>query len=48
MFAVADALPRGTLLHHLMWMRHAGFTLVDCVWRRGDAVVFVGQKAAGA
>ena len=45
---LADALEPGQLLHHLVWLRHAGFALVDCFWRDGALAVFGGFKQASA
>jgi len=36
------------LLHHFMWLRHAGFAAVDCVWLDAGHAVFGGFKRAGA
>ena len=36
------------LLHHLVWLRHAGFTSVDCVWMDAGHAVFGGVKPAAA
>jgi tRNA (cmo5U34)-methyltransferase len=36
------------LLHHLMWLRHAGFPAVDCLWLDAGHAVFGGFKQAGA
>jgi len=36
------------LLHQLMWLRHAGFAAVDCVWMDAGHAVFGGFKSAGA
>ncbi|HKB14374.1 MAG TPA: methyltransferase domain-containing protein, partial [Vicinamibacterales bacterium] len=36
------------LLHHLVWLRHAGFASVDCVWLDAGHAVFGGFKQAGA
>jgi phosphoribosylglycinamide formyltransferase-1 len=36
-----DSAP-SVLLHHMIWLRHAGFTDVDCRWRVGDVAVFGG------
>jgi phosphoribosylglycinamide formyltransferase-1 len=36
------------LLHHLIWLRHAGFTDVDCRWRVADVAVFGGFKRHAA
>ena len=42
--------PRAALLHHLIWLRHAGFADVDCRWRVGELAVFGGftPRAAAA
>lgn len=34
------------LLHHLVWLRHAGFAAVDCVWMDAGHAVFGGFKSA--
>ena len=36
------------LLHHVVWLRHAGFAAVDCVWLDAGHAVFGGFKRAGA
>lgn len=36
------------LLHHLLWLRHAGFAAVDCLWMDAGHAVFGGFKPAGA
>jgi SAM-dependent methyltransferase len=36
------------LLHHLVWLRHAGFASVDCVWMDAGHAVFGGIKPAAA
>jgi tRNA (cmo5U34)-methyltransferase len=36
------------LMHHLVWLRHAGFAAVDCVWMDAGHAVFGGFKQAGA
>jgi tRNA (cmo5U34)-methyltransferase len=36
------------LFHHLIWLRHAGFAAVDCVWMHAGHAVFGGFKQAGA
>jgi tRNA (cmo5U34)-methyltransferase len=36
------------LLHHLVWLRHAGFAVVDCVWMDAGHAVFGGFKPAAA
>jgi tRNA (cmo5U34)-methyltransferase len=32
------------LFHHLVWMKHAGFEAVDCMWLRAGHAVFGGFK----
>lgn len=32
------------LFHHLVWLRHAGFDAVDCMWLRAGHAVFGGFK----
>jgi tRNA (cmo5U34)-methyltransferase len=34
------------LLHHLVWLRHAGFAAVDCLWLDAGHAVFAGFKQA--
>ena len=34
------------LLHHLVWLRHAGFAGVDCLWMDAGHAVFAGFKPA--
>jgi len=34
------------LFHHLVWLKHAGFTAVDCVWLFAGHAVFGGFKRA--
>jgi SAM-dependent methyltransferase len=34
------------LFHHLVWLRHAGFTAVDCWWLFAGHAVFGGYKSA--
>jgi tRNA (cmo5U34)-methyltransferase len=34
------------LLHHFVWLRHAGFAAVDCVWIDAGHAVFGGFKQA--
>jgi tRNA (cmo5U34)-methyltransferase len=34
------------LLHHLVWLRHAGFAAVDCLWLHAGHAVFGGFKPA--
>lgn len=36
------------LFHHLVWLRHAGFAAVDCVWMHAAHAIFGGFKQAGA
>jgi tRNA (cmo5U34)-methyltransferase len=36
------------LLHHFMWLRHAGFAAVDCVWMEAGHAVFGGFKQVEA
>jgi len=36
------------LMHHLVWLRHAGFAVVDCVWMDAGHAVFGGVTPAGA
>jgi tRNA (cmo5U34)-methyltransferase len=36
------------LLHHLVWLRHAGFGAVDCMWMDAGHAVFGGFKPAAA
>jgi tRNA (cmo5U34)-methyltransferase len=36
------------LMHHLVWLRHAGFGAVDCVWMDAGHAVFGGFKQAAA
>jgi tRNA (cmo5U34)-methyltransferase len=36
------------LLHHFVWLRHAGFAAVDCFWMDAGHAVFGGFKQAGA
>jgi tRNA (cmo5U34)-methyltransferase len=36
------------LLHHLLWLRHAGFAAVDCWWMDAGHAVFGGFKQAAA
>jgi len=35
------------LFHHLVWLRHAGFAAVDCVWLFAGHAVFGGYKSRG-
>jgi tRNA (cmo5U34)-methyltransferase len=36
------------LFHHLVWLRHAGFSSVDCCWLNAGHAVFGGFKQAAA
>jgi tRNA (cmo5U34)-methyltransferase len=36
------------LLHHLVWLRHAGFAAVDCVWLQAGHAVIAGFKQSAA
>jgi tRNA (cmo5U34)-methyltransferase len=36
------------LMHHLVWLRHAGFAAVDCLWLDAGHAVFGGFKQAEA
>jgi tRNA (cmo5U34)-methyltransferase len=36
------------LFHHLVWLRHAGFAVVDCFWMYAAHAVFGGFKRTGA
>lgn len=45
---IADRLDPGRLLHHLIWLRHAGFAEVDCYWRQDELAIFGGFRPAGA
>jgi trans-aconitate methyltransferase len=36
------------LLHHLVWLRHAGFAVVDCFWMYAGHAVFGGFKQSAA
>ena len=45
---VGDRLPPQTLLHHLVWLKHAGFAAVDCFWMSAGQAVFGAFKQAGA
>ena len=36
------------LLHHFVWLRHAGFAAVDCFWLYAGHAVFGGFKDGGA
>jgi phosphoribosylglycinamide formyltransferase 1 len=47
-FFAADRLEAQQLLHHLVWLKHAGFPAVDCVWLRDGHAVFGGFKQAEA
>ena len=45
---VGDRLQPQTLLHHLVWLKHAGFAAVDCYWMSAAHAVFGGVKRAAA
>lgn len=45
---LAERLAPHTILHHLMWLKHAGFGSVDCYWKSGPQAVFGGVKQAAA
>jgi hypothetical protein len=48
-FRFPDASDRpSALMHHLVWLRHAGFAAVDCWWLDAGHAVFGGFKQAGA
>ena len=34
------------LFHHLVWLKHAGFADVDCLWMSAGHAVFGGFKAS--
>jgi tRNA (cmo5U34)-methyltransferase len=36
------------LFHHLVWLRHAGFSVVDCCWLIAGHAIFAGFKQAEA
>jgi hypothetical protein len=42
LFVIADRLEPQQLLHHLVWLKHAGFPIVDCFWLRERQAVFGG------
>jgi len=46
-FPDADDQP-SALLHHFIWLRHAGFPAVDCLWLEAGHAVFGGFKRAAA
>jgi len=48
LFLIADRLAPQQLLHHLIWLKHAGFPVVDCFWLRDRHAVFGGLKQAAA
>ena len=45
---VGEHLAPQTLLHHLIWLKHAGFGGVDCFWMAAGHAVFGGFKQAAA
>ena len=48
LFVIADRLEPQQLLHHLVWLKHAGFPIVDCFWLRERQAVFGGFTQGGA
>ena len=48
LFVIADRLEPQQLLHHLVWLKHAGFPIVDCFWLRERQAVFGGFTQDGA
>jgi hypothetical protein len=48
LFVIADRLEPQQLLHHLVWLKHAGFPIVDCFWLRERQAVFGGFMQDGA
>lgn len=47
-FLIADRLEPQQLLHHLIWLKHAGFPVVDCFWLRDRHAVIGGFTQAAA
>ena len=48
-FRFPDAMDQpSALFHHLVWLRHAGFAAVDCVWMYAGHAVFGGFKQSAA
>jgi tRNA (cmo5U34)-methyltransferase len=48
-FRFRDALDHpAALLHHFVWLRHAGFAAVDCAWMEAGHAVFGGFKQVEA
>jgi tRNA (cmo5U34)-methyltransferase len=48
-FRFPDAVDQpAALMHHLVWLRHAGFVAVDCIWMDAGHAVFGGFKQAAA
>ena len=41
LFVVGDRVAAQELLHHLLWLKHAGFPVVDCFWLRDRQAVFL-------
>jgi hypothetical protein len=41
---IADAVEPQQILHHLIWLKHAGFGTVDCYWLVNRRSVFGGFK----
>jgi hypothetical protein len=48
LFVAADRLEPQQLLHHLVWLKHAGFPIVDCFWLRERQAVFGGFRQGEA
>ena len=47
-FRFADPMDRpSALLHHLVWLKHAGFAAVDCFWLYAGHAVYGAFKQAG-
>ena len=46
LFLVADRMEPQQLLPHLIWLKHAGFPIVDCFWLRDRQAVFGGFMQA--
>lgn len=45
---VADAVAPQQILHHLIWLKHAGFAVVDCYWLLHRRAVFGGFSPTNA
>lgn len=48
LLVIADRLEPQQLLHHLVWLKHAGFPIVDCFWLRERQAVFGGFRQGAA